>query len=138
MADSEDKKTNRDRGIKAVKQNTSLFVKMAIPNLFSLENRSIFKTEIKLITKEALKISSQGIIAAMEGMKVRKDRRFVLKTNSFSILIIISKQDPALDYQSLIDQIKNTPVLKQELPDGHMSHIENKEALLDTFISFLK
>ncbi|MCF6224129.1 MAG: alpha/beta fold hydrolase [Flavobacteriaceae bacterium] len=138
MADSDEKKTNRDRGIKAVKHNAGLFVKLAIPNLFSNKNKKIFSKEIDLIIQKALQMTAQGIIAAMEGMKIRKDRRFVLKTNSFPILMIISKQDPALDYQSLISQIKNTPVLKQEFPDGHMSHIENKQALLDTFISFLK
>lgn len=137
IEDAEEKKINRDRGIKAVKQNARLFVKIAIPNLFSIENRTVFKNEIDQVIREALKISPQGIIAAMEGMKIRKDRRFLLTTSGFPILMIISKQDPALDYQSLIDQTNNTPVLVQEFPGGHMSHIENKQALVDTFVYFL-
>ena len=127
--DDEEKKLNRDRAIRAVKHSPRTFVKMAIPNLFSEPNKINFAVEIKEITKEALKMSPQGIIAAMEGMKIRKDRTIILKTTDFSLLMIISKLDPALDYQDLVDQTKNTQVLIQEFPDGHMSHVENKNDL---------
>ena len=135
--DDDEKKLNRDRAIRAVKHSPKTFVKLAIPNLFSEPNKSKFEAEIKEITKEALKMPPQGIIAAMEGMKIRKDRTFILKTIDFPILMIISKLDPALEYQSLIDQTKNTPVLIQEFSDGHMSHIENKNELINTLKNFL-
>ncbi len=139
--DDLEKQLNRDRAIAAVKKYKDTFVKLAIPNLFSEANKSILINEIKQITKEALKTSKQGIIAAMEGMKIRKDHTLIFKTSSFPILMIISKQDPALDYQSLINQTKNTPVLTQEFPDGHMSHVENKEEsklVLQNFIRICK
>ena len=138
LPDNEEKKINRDRGIKAVKQSPKTFVRLAIPNLFSEANRTKFITEIKQVTQEALKIPAQGIIAAMEGMKLRKDRTFILKSIDFPILMIISKQDPALEYSSLIEQTENTSAITQEFPDGHMSHIENKDALIDTLIKFIK
>ena len=37
LADTEEKKHNRDRGIQAVKQNHKTFIRLAIPNLFSEE-----------------------------------------------------------------------------------------------------
>ncbi len=135
--DDNEKRKNRDRAIRAVKHSPKTFVKLAIPNLFSEANKTKFTVEIKQITQEALKISPQGIIAAMEGMKIRKNRTILLKTSNFPILMIISKQDPALEYQCLIDQTKNTPVLIQEFPDGHMSHVENKNELIDTLIKFV-
>jgi hypothetical protein len=52
--------------------------------------------------------------------------------------MIISKKDPALDYQSLLDQVKNTNVHVVEFPDGHMSHIENKTALIHSLKNFTK
>ncbi len=128
--DDKEKKITRDRTIKAVKKYPETFVRLAIPNLFSEENRTKFIPEIKLITKEALKTSRQGIIAALEGMKIREDRTFILQTTDFPILMIISKKDPALEYQPLIDQTNNTPVFIHEFPDGHMSHFENKEDLI--------
>jgi pimeloyl-ACP methyl ester carboxylesterase len=138
LPDTEEKKINRDRGITAVKQNHKTFVRIAIPMLFSEKNRTIFTSEISTVTNEALKLSPQGIIAALEGMKIRKSLTSLYKTASFPIQLIIGKEDPALDYNSLIQQIKNTSVHVVEFPDGHMSHIENKEDLIATFLNFLK
>lgn len=138
LPDTQEKKTNRDRAIVAVKQNHRTFVRIAIPMLFSEDNRAIFTNEIKQVTNEALNISPQGIIAALEGMKVREDLTYMYKTAVFPIQLIIGKQDPALDYISLIDQTKNTNVEVTEFPDGHMSHIENKRELIKAFQNFIK
>lgn len=138
LPDTEEKKTNRNRAIKAVKQNYKTFVRIAIPMLFSEKNRTKFTSEITAITNEALKISPQGIIAALEGMKIREDFTSIYKTATFPIQLIIGKQDSALDYDSLIAQTKNTTVAITEFPDGHMSHFENTSELILTFQNFIK
>ena len=138
LPDSEEKKLNRNRAIEAVKQNSKLFVRVAIPMLFSEENRQLLKTEIEEVTKHALQISPQGIIASLEGMKIRKDLTSIYKSAKFPIQLIIGKQDPALDYYPLINQTKNTKVQVVEFPDGHMSHLENKKELIDSLNSFIK
>ncbi|WP_299526421.1 alpha/beta fold hydrolase [uncultured Lutibacter sp.] len=138
LPDSEEKKINRDRAILAVKQNHKTFVRIAIPMLFSEKNRTIFTSEIKQITNEALQISTQGIIASLEGMKIRKDHTSIYKNANFPIQMIIGKQDPALDYLSLINQTKNTNVKVIEFPDGHMSHVENKDELINALTMFVK
>ena len=138
IADSEEKKMNRDRAIIAVKQNHKTFVRVAIPMLFSEKNRTLFPIEIKEITNEALKISPQGIIAALEGMKIREDLTSIYENSNFPIQMIIGKQDPALEYSTLINQTKNTTVNVVEFPDGHMSHIENKDALIASLFSFVQ
>ena len=138
LPDSEEKKINRDRAIKAVKQNPKIFVRIAIPMLFSEKNREIYPNEIEQITQEALQLSPQGIVAALEGMKIRKNQTSVYKTAKFPIQLIAGKQDPALDYESLISQTNNTNVKVIEFPDGHMSHIENKVDLISTLSSFIK
>jgi len=138
LPDTEEKKINRDRAIAAVKQNHKTFVRIAIPMLFSEENRSIFTSEIKEITQEALKISSQGIIAALEGMKIRSNLTSIYKNATFPIQMIIGKQDPALEYAPLITQIKDTKVHLVQFPDGHMSHIENKNELIEALLKFGK
>ena len=138
LPDSEEKKVNRDRTIKAVKQYHKTFIRLAIPNLFSEKNREVFIKEIEQITSEALKISTQGIVAALEGMKIRKNQTSIYKTAKLPIQMIIGKQDPALDYESLIRQTNNTNVKVIEFPDGHMSHIENKKELIEVLSSFIK
>ncbi len=138
LADSNEKKHNRDRAIIAVKQNHKTFIRIAIPNLFSEENRTIYKTEITEITKEALQLSSQGIIASLEGMKIRKDRSEVLTKGNFKKMLVIGKKDPVLDYNSLIKQAKTTNTKIIELSGGHMSHIENRDGLITALKDFVK
>jgi pimeloyl-ACP methyl ester carboxylesterase len=138
LADSEERKKNRNRAVMAVKENHKRFINISISNLFRPKNRSIFSEEIKQIKTEALQMPLQGIVAALEGMKIRKNRTQLLKNMDYKQLMIVSKKDPVLDYFSLIDQAKNTPVKIVELPDGHMSHIENKDDLLQTLMHFVE
>ncbi len=137
-ADSEEKKINRDRAIEAVKHNYKSFIKISISNLFRPKNRPIFADEIDKVKDEALKIPLQGIIAALEGMKIRKDRTKLLKSSNFKKMMIIGKHDPVLDQDLLIKQTKNTDVKIVEFPDGHMSHIENKKDFSDELMQFVE
>ena len=50
-ADSDERKINRDRAIKAVKQNYTNFVRISITNLFSEDNREVFAKEIEKVKK---------------------------------------------------------------------------------------
>ncbi|MES2545228.1 MAG: alpha/beta fold hydrolase [Bacteroidota bacterium] len=136
--DSEERKMNRDRAIKAVKQNYTNFVRISITNLFSEDNRERLAEEIENVKKEALKTPLQGIVASLEGMKIRKDREVLLHFSPFSKLLILGKKDTVLNYDENIEQIKNTDVQLVTFPDGHMSHIENRELLSDSLKSFLK
>lgn len=136
LADDKEKKRNRDRGINAVKQNHRTFIRLAIPNLFSEENRTLFSNEILEITDAALKMSQQGIIAALEGMKIRKNRTKILESRDFPILMIISKKDPALDYKTLLKQSDLGKVKKVVFEDGHMSHVENRVELTQALKDF--
>ena len=138
LPDSNERKANRDRAVEAVKYKSEIFVKMAIPNLFAEDNIEMFKNEIKQVTKEALQISTRGIIAALEGLKIRKDYTYLYHTLKIPIQMIIGKKDPALDYESLIEQTNDTNVLLIEFPDGHMSHFENKHELINALKLFIK
>jgi len=131
MADDAEKRRNRDRGIAAIKHNHKTFIRVAIPSLFSEENRSAFSDEIEKITLESLRMSQQGIIASLEGMKVRNTRTHILKQDALPVLMIFGKKDPVLDYKSFQEQAKNKSVTSVILEDGHMSHIENKDELTE-------
>jgi len=136
--DSEERKQNRDRAIKAVKQNYINFVRMSIANLFSVNNRDRLKNEIENVKLAALKTSLQGIVASLEGMKIRKDRQFILKETDFPKLLILGEKDEVLIYKDNLSQIENTNTKLISFPDGHMSHIENKEELEKVIIGFLR
>lgn len=138
LADTVEKKQNRDRAIVAVKQNYKTFIRIAVNNLFRPKNRIAFANKIKDVVNEALQTPLQGIIAALEGMKIRNDRTHILKLSSFKKMMIISKKDPVLDYNSLIAQTQNNNITVVEFPDGHMSQIENESAFLINIMHFIE
>lgn len=137
-ADSYDKKINRNRAIKAVKQNYVNFVSLAIANLFSENNRTRLADEIEKVKIQALKTPLQGIVASLEGMKIRKDRESLLKQNLFPVLLVLGKKDPVLNYEENIAQIENTSAKLVSFDDGHMSQIENKEELKTILLDFFE
>ena len=137
-ADSEERKANRDRAIKAVKQNYSNFVRLSIANLFSENNRERLAEEIEQVKEEALKTPLQGIVASLEGMKIRKDREVLLHFSPYPMLLILGEKDPVLNYQETIEQLEGTKVSLKTFPDGHMSTIENQAELKGVLSTFFK
>ncbi len=137
-ADSEERIANRTRAIKAVKQNYVAAVRMSIANLFSEENREKLVEQIEWVREEALQTPLQGIIAAQEGMKLRKDREVLLHFAPYPIMLILGKKDPVLNYEENLEQIEGTNVKLVTFNDGHMSHLENQAELEKVLIDFLK
>ncbi len=137
-ADSEERKANRDRAIKAVKKDYTTFIRLSIANLFSPDNRERFIEEIENVKIEALKTPLQGVVASLEGMKIRKDREAILQAATFPMLLILGKKDGVLNYEDNLKQIENTNVKLVTFADGHMSHIENREELKNILLNFFK
>lgn len=137
-ADSDERKTNRDRAIVAVKQNHSAFVRMSIANLFNEDNRERLADAIEKVKLEALQTPLQGIVAALEGMKIRKDREVILHFAPYPIQLILGKKDGVLIYNDNLDQIEGTKVQLTSFEDGHMSHIENQDELMKVLLEFFK
>lgn len=137
-ADSDERKINRDRAIKAVKQNYANFVRLSIANLFSENNRERLAFEIEQVKEEALKTPLQGIVASLEGMKIRKDREVLLHFSTYPMMLILGEKDPVLNYQESLEQIEGTNVALKTFPDGHMSWIENQNELIAVLSGFFK
>ena len=137
QADSDERKINRDRAIKAVKQNHKAFVSMAVTNLFAENNRENLKIEIETVKNDALKTPLQGIIAALEGMKIRRSRKNILKTGNFKKLMIIGTHDTVIQRDSLISEAKSTHTKFIEFEGGHMSYVENEVFFLQEIVRFI-
>lgn len=136
--DSLDRKLNRERAIKMVKKDYTSFIKLSIANLFSENSRLILKDEIEKVKIEALKTPLQGIIAAQEGMKIRKERINLLQSLKVPKMLILSQKDPVLDYLENVKQVENTSIQLVTFAAGHMSHIENRQELLAVLLKFFK
>lgn len=137
-ADSPLKKKGRDAAIRQIKNNASGFIRHSIPMLFRPKNKQRFKEEIKILKQQALKCSVQGIVAALEGMKIREDREVLLHFGPYPKLIITGKKDQILPLELQIEQTSQNKVDLDILPDGHMSLIENYTEALFSIKRFLK
>lgn len=137
QADNEERKELRKRACEMARKNHEPLIKMSITNLFSENKRLELTKEIEQVRNEALKVTVRGYIAANEGMRLRENKEAVLETID-KRLIIVGKKDPVLNYESNLDEAKrtNTPLI--ELPNGHMSHLEDKDETLKTLKTFIK
>ncbi len=130
VADSEERKENRDRAKRLVKQNKQAFISMAIKNLFTDENRNALRTEIDALVEEAVQLPEEYIIASVEGLKNRKDRTEILQQYSGEKIIIAGKNDPVVPFKEIEAIAEKTNSTFISFEDGHMSYLENEEELL--------
>lgn len=136
--DDDERKALRARANTMIQKNFVNMVRMSFANLFGSKSRELYKQEINLGIQDALKTSVQGYIAANEGMRIRPNRNHILANAAFKKLIIIGKKDPVLDYQTSLKETKDTNSEFVVFPNGHMSHIENREDLIKTLTEFVK
>lgn len=129
-ADSSERKENRSRAIALVKRDKNVFISMAISNLFADKSKQKFESEIEALKTDACQMKTQGIIATIEGMKVRKDRTQILKTLKIPKTIIAGAFDPIIPAQDLKKLAANCECQYIVWEGGHMSTIENKDDLL--------
>ena len=139
-ADSDQKKRDRNKAIKSVKNNPGIYVRATIRNLFAQKNIRHHKKEIAFAQGIARKTPKRGIIAALEGMKNRQSRDVVLHFSNYPILFIIGKYDTVLPMQSLLDQSelpkhKNALLLEKS---GHMGFLEEPEICVQYLKRFIR
>lgn len=138
QADNEERKLNRDRAIEIVKKNSKAFIRMATQSLFDKNSHKKFPDEIETFTQRALKTPLQGIIASLEGMKIRIDREALLHFSPYPKMVIAAEKDSIIPLQDIEEQVKNTEVQFHIVKGGHVSTIESKNETFDYIFSFLR
>lgn len=138
LEDDVERKKLRARANKMVQTNFDAMVRMSFVNLFGEQSKSIYKKEIAIALAEALLTPLQGYIACQEGMRIRPNRTHVLQKANYPKLFIIGKNDPVVDYEASLKEVKETNSEIVVFPNGHMSHIENTEELSKCLLKFLR
>lgn len=138
QSDSEDRQKNRDRAIEVVKKNSNTFIRIAVHNLFNTQAHELYSKEIEAFTQQALKTPLQGIIAALEGMKIRIDREALLHFSPYPKLIIASENDTIIPLNDIKNQVEGADVSFKIIPGGHVSTVEQKIEIASIISSFLK
>ena len=99
--DSEEQRLNRNRASALVQKNKVAFVNMAISNLLTPKSNKKLKMEVEELKKKAVKMSTKGIIASLQGMKIRTENTGSFTKFEGTKYIIAGKEDPVLDFNSL-------------------------------------
>ncbi len=137
VADSPERRKNRERATQLVQKNKKAFVSMAISNLLTPENNHKLKPEVEILKKRALTFSKEAIMAALQGMKIRTDHTELLRAYTKPKFIICGENDPVLDFKTIknIANYCNSDFISY--PDGHLSFLENKTKLM-RFMHFIE
>ena len=139
-ADNELKKMDRERAIKVLEKNPSIFINEAIPNLFFEANRKQFANEIDAIRKIALQMDMTGAIACLRGMKNRKDQTELLRSSKTPVLFIAGTEDNVTPLDKSLQQIELsgfiTPLVLKEC--GHMGFLEKEIEVRGGIEKFVK
>jgi pimeloyl-ACP methyl ester carboxylesterase len=137
-ADNPEARSNRDRTIAIVKKDHHGFIRNFIPDLFDPENVKKFGKEIEWMKELADNTPKEGIIAALEGMKNRPDRRHVLINAKVPVLFIIGKNDKRIPMETILPQTilpGHSEVLLLDYV-GHMGFIEASGVTFSSVKSF--
>lgn len=128
-ADSEERKKNRSRSIKIIRRNKSSYISMAISNLLSEKNTKLYPEQVERLKNEAMSFSEEGIMAALEGMKIRTDNLSTLSGFMGPKYMINGTQDPILNFSAAERLAKTCNCKLFPLEGGHLSFIENEKEL---------
>ncbi|NNM95967.1 MAG: alpha/beta hydrolase [Bacteroidia bacterium] len=133
-ADSEAKKAERGRSIEAVRKHPAQYLKSFAGNMFADTDDAHARKLADIIAST----TPRGIIAALQGMKIRPQREVILKFAGFPVLFIWGKKDKLLNYADMLPQAE-APADKEILlleNAGHMGFYEAPEETLQALKKF--
>jgi pimeloyl-ACP methyl ester carboxylesterase len=140
FADSIEDREIRSRTIELVKKDKFGFVAKFIPGLFPEEVQGKFGKKIDDLVREAEKMTKEGVIAALEGMKIRNDQTAFLASTKLPVLFILGLKDSKAPISRLWEMI-SLPAHSESLilrDVGHMGYIESPKVTLNAIQQFVQ
>ena len=124
VADSEEKKINRDRTAELLsKKGTGFFIGPFLPNLFASASQELIST----LASRYRELPAAGLIAATKAMRDRKDFTTFIQTTDIPVLFILGEQDALISPESITRFVTKSVVI---LPNvGHQGTYEAPEAV---------
>ena len=138
--DNAEGRENRSRTIEVVKKDHKDFISRFIPLLFAEENISRFADTIQQLRKMSLHTSAKGVIAALAGMRDRKDYLEFLRTIPFPLFFVVGKQDSRIPMEKIAPQLLLPPQAEALILEGvgHMGFVEAPGKVFPVLRDFLK
>lgn len=128
LADDEEKKDQRSKSLRIIKDAFKHYVNAGIPNLFNPNEKDILEGKINFAKETALSTDNSGVLAAVKGMIARTDKLEVLKNLDGKILVLTGKHDSAVNTEKTLKNIPEKTNIKSYVLDcGHMGQLEKPE-----------
>lgn len=128
LADEEDKKEQRRKSFKIIKDAFAHYVNAGMPNLFNSNEKDILEGKINFAKEIALSTDNFGALAAVKGMISRTDKLEILKNLDAKILVILGKHDSAVNMEKTLKNLPDKTNIKSYILDcGHMGQLEKPE-----------
>mgnify|MGYP001477525526 FL=1 len=125
FADEEEKKEQRRKSFRIIKEAFRTYVNAGIPNLFNENEKDILEGKIDLAKEIALSTKPDGVLAAVKGMMERTDKKSVMEKFEGKILVIAGKYDNAVKTDVMLKNLPEKTNIKSYLLDcGHNGHWE--------------
>ncbi len=123
--DDAEKKEQRIKSYRIIKDAYSHYVRAGVPNLFNPNERDILEGKIETALEVALSTNNLGALASVKGMVERTDKKHVLENLDAKILVIAGKHDNAVKTELMIKNLPDKTNIKSYILDcGHNGHWE--------------
>ncbi len=131
FSDSAEKKIERQRSIEVIKSGHPLFLRQTIQYLFANAYLKENKSALTIAQHIAEKTSIRGILAALEGMKIRLDNRKILGQQKIPVYWFIGKHDAVFPKEIVHRHMKimGDKFIRKFEKSGHMIMLEEPELL---------
>ena len=139
-ADSEEKKTNRQREISLIRSGKKELLAHSAPEAgFAVENRNRFRTEIEDLQQTIYLTEDAGIIALLNGMIERKAQSEMLHVLGKPILFILGRKDGYITPEIAEKMVAEHPEAEVVWLDnsGHMGFIEEAKVCAAALLDFV-
>jgi len=140
LSDSEPTKILREKTISEIRNGKKIEIcKNHVPKTFAKNNTEKYIQEIGFGKIIALNTPDEGIIAALNGMKQRKNRVELLKNTKIPFLYILGKKDNFIPSNILSHfELPCSATIGVLDNSGHQGYIEEKNKSLKIVSNFLK
>jgi pimeloyl-ACP methyl ester carboxylesterase len=125
FADDEEKKEQRIKSYRIIKDAFAHYARAGVPNLFNQNERDVLEGKIEIALETALSTNNLGALACVKGMVARTDKKHILENLEAKILVLSGKHDNAVKTENTIKNLPDRTNLKSYVLDcGHNGHWE--------------
>lgn len=138
--DEPQKKENRKRAIKFIEKfGSKLFVEELYNNLFAESFLKLQVEEVDALKTMAAQYSKETLIASCHAMINRKDRSKAMQQLQVPVLLIIGKEDKAIEKEKSLNMCALAKITQVEIIEsvGHMGMIETPEQTAKMICNFM-